>query len=119
MAKYVDGFVIPMPKRNLAAYTKMARLGRKLWLEHGALDYREAVLDHVDTDCTPNFPANLSLKKSDTLIFAYITYRNRKHRDAVNAKVFADPRMQKFANAKMPFEMALMNFGGFRTIVGD
>lgn len=119
MAKYIDGYVFPLPKRNLAAYTKLAKLGRKLWLEHGALEYRETVLDHIEPVCGPSFPVNLSLKKSDTVIFAYITYRNRAHRDRVNTAVFNDPRMQAMASKKMPFDLARMNFGGFRTIVGD
>lgn len=118
---YVDGFVIPLPKKNLAAYRRMARVAGKVWREHGALDYRECVGEdlapHVPgVKVPPPFPTQLGLKRGETLIFAWIVYRSRAHRDRVNKKVMSDPRILKMMDAKL-FDEKRMLYGGFKTIV--
>lgn len=119
MPKYVDGFVLPLPKRNVAAYRKIAKVAQKVWMDHGALDYRECVGEDLDSHCGVSFPAQLKLKRGETAAFAYIVYRSRKDRDRVNAAVLADPRMARFATMKLPFDMERMVTGGFTSIVGD
>jgi uncharacterized protein YbaA (DUF1428 family) len=97
MARYVDGFVIPLPKKNIAAYRRMALGGRKTWLMHGALQYVECVADdlQVPKGCGPGFAKGVRLGKSETVVFAFIVYRSKAHRDAVNRKVMADPRCRR------------------------
>lgn len=113
---YADGFVIPIPKKNVAAYRKMARLGRKVWLEHGALEYYECVGDDLTVPAMfAGFGKMAKLKKNETVVFAWIVYRSKAHRDRVNAKVMADPRMK--VPKSMPFDHARMAFGGFKVIV--
>ncbi len=125
---YVDGFVIPVKKSDLAQYRKMARLGQRVWLENGALDYKECVADdlHVVVPTqdgkgtrrlASKFPAMAKAKRGETVIFSYIVYRNKAHRDAVNKRVFADARMQGFDPGDMPVDMNRMATAGFRTIV--
>ncbi len=116
MARYVDGFVLAVPKKNLAAYRKMAKLGAKVWKEHGALEYVECVGDDLATNMGTSFPTLAKLKPGETVCFSFITYRSRAHRDAVNKKVMADPRMLKAPNP-MPFDLKRMAFGGFKAIV--
>lgn len=118
MAKYVDGFVIPVPKKNLADYKRMAQLGRKIWMKHGALQYFECVGDDLKVleGCGPGFPKGIGLKTGETAIFAFIIYKSKAHRDAVNKKVMKDPAMQA-PPKKMPFDMARFLTGGFKTIV--
>ena len=118
MAKYVDGFVIPLPKKNLAAYTRMAKWGRKTWMKHGALQYFECVGDDlkVQKGCGLGFPKGARLKPSETVVFAFIIYKSKAHRDAVNKKVMADPSMKEMPPS-MPFDVARMMVGGFRVIV--
>ncbi|MDX2061109.1 MAG: DUF1428 domain-containing protein [Gemmatimonadales bacterium] len=116
--KYVDGFVIPIPKKNLAAYLKMAKLGAKVWREYGALEYRECVGDDLRVKGMPtSFPARLKLKPGETLVFSWIVYKSRAHRDRVNAKVMKDPRMNEFSPKSMPFDVNTMLMGGFKVIV--
>lgn len=115
---YVDGFVIPIPKKNLAAYRRMAKLGCKVWLEHGALSYFECAGDDLKIKMGIPFPKLTGAKTGDTVIFAWITYNSRKHRDEVNAKVMKDPRLAKMMkNKDMPFDCKRMTYGGFKTIV--
>jgi uncharacterized protein YbaA (DUF1428 family) len=116
---YVDGFVVPVPVKKLSAYRKMAREGCKLWMEHGALDYKECVLeDKKDHGFCANFPKAFRIKKGETVVFAYITYKSRKHRDQVNKKVMNDPRIKDACGAQaMPFDCKRMAYGGFKTIV--
>ena len=95
MAHYIDGFVIPLPKKNLAAYTKVARLCAKIWLEHGAIGYCEALADDVKVGKLTSFPRAVQKKATETVIFSWITFKSRKERDRVNAKVLADPRMKE------------------------
>jgi uncharacterized protein YbaA (DUF1428 family) len=116
MAGYVDGFLLPVPKKKLAAYKKMAALGAKMWMEHGALEYYECVGDDLFPKGVMPFPKQLKLKPGETVIFAFVRYKNRAHRDRVNKKVFSDPRMQPMGQT-MPFDMKRMCFGGFDVLV--
>ena len=118
MAKYVDGFVLPVPKRNLDSYRKIARRAGKVWMEHGALEYRESVADDVKRGKVTSFPQSVNLKRGETVIFAWIVYRSRAHRDKVNEKVMADPRMQAdMAADNSPFDTSRMFWGGFEVLV--
>ncbi len=115
--EYVDGFVIAVPKKKMAAYKKMAKLGAKVWREHGALDYRECVADDVSWGKRTSFPRAVKQKPSETVIFSFIIYKSRKHRDAVNKKAMNDKRFAKMDFKNMPFDTKRMIFGGFKTIV--
>lgn len=118
MAKYVDGFVIPVPKKNLDAYRKIACKAGKVWKDHGALEYIECVADDVKLGKHTSFPQSVKLKKDETVIFSYIIYNSRAHRDRVNKKVFEDPRLKDMMDPKsMPFDGKRMFWGGFKTIV--
>ena len=118
MARYVDGFVVPVPKKNLAAYRRMAQKAGKVWREHGALEYIEAVADDVKPGKHTSFPQSVKLKPNETVVFAYIVYASRAQRDRINAKVMKDPRLAKMMDPKaMPFDLKRMFWGGFRTIV--
>ena len=118
MARYVDGFVIAVPKKKVAAYLKMARLGAKVWKEHGALEYFECVGEDLEAPYGMPFPKLARLKKGETVVFSWIVYRSKKHRNSVNAKVMKDPRMNNPDLQKsMPFDMKRMAFGGFKTLV--
>jgi uncharacterized protein YbaA (DUF1428 family) len=117
MARYVDGFVLPVPNRKVADYRRLARLAGKVWMEHGALEYRECIADDVKPGKLTSFPRSVKLKKSETVWLSWIVYKSRKHRDQVNAKVMKDPRLAKLAGKKMPFDMQRMFVGGFRTVV--
>lgn len=119
MPRYVDGFVIPIAKKNLPAYTKMAKLAGKIWAEYGAVEYVECVGDELTTKLIGSpFPKMAKLKKSETIVFSWIVYKSKAHRNRVCAKVMSDPRLAPMMNpAKMPFDMKRMAMGGFRTIV--
>ena len=115
---YVDGFVVPVPKKKLAAYYRIARVARKVWLDHGATDYVEAVADDVSWGKRTSFPRSIKQKNGETVIFAYIVYKSRKHRDSVNAKVMKDKRLAGFGDINsMPFDAKRMIFGGFKVVV--
>jgi uncharacterized protein YbaA (DUF1428 family) len=115
---YVDGFVVPVPKRKVDAYRRMARKAGKIWREHGALEYRECVSDDVKTGKVTSFPQSVKLKRDETVVFSWITYRSRAHRDRVNAKVMSDPRLSGMMDPKdMPMDPKRMFFGGFKVIV--
>ena len=115
---YVDGFVVPVPKRKRAAYLKMARKAGKVWREHGALDYRECVADDVKPGRWTSFPQSVKLKKDEVVWFSYIVYRNRKQRDRVMAKVMKDKRLASMMDPKgMPFDGKRMIYGGFKVVV--
>lgn len=115
---YVDGFIVPVPKKKLAAYRAMARTAGRIWREHGALAYRECVAEDVKVGKLTSFPRSVKLKPGETVIFSWITYKSRKHRDKVNTKVMNDARMAKYINAKaMPFDGKRMIYGGFETLV--
>jgi uncharacterized protein YbaA (DUF1428 family) len=115
---YVDGFVLPIPKKNRAAYTKMARTAGKVWREHGALDYKECVADDVKPGKWTSFPQSVKLKKDEVVWFSFIVYRNRKQRDRVMAKVMKDKRLASMMDPKnFPFDGKRMIFGGFKVAV--
>ena len=115
---YVDGFVLPVPKKNREAYVKMARKAGKVWRDHGALDYKECVADDVKVGKRTSFPRSVKLKTGETVIFSYITYKSRADRDRVFAKVMKDPRLAKMMDPKaMPFDGKRMIFGGFKVMV--
>lgn len=116
MSKYVDGFIIPIKKTNLKPYKKMASLGCKLWMEHGALDYYECIGDDLNVPWGWTFPKMCKLKSGETVVFAFIVFKSKAHRNKVNAKVMKDPRM-KMDGVKMPFDMKRFSVGGFKTLV--
>jgi uncharacterized protein YbaA (DUF1428 family) len=115
---YVDGYVVPVPKKNLQAYRAMARKAGKIWREHGALQYKECVADDVKKGKWTSFPQSVKLRPGETVIFAYVVYKSRAHRDSVNAKVMKDPRLADMCDPKnLPFDGKRMFWGGFKTIV--
>jgi uncharacterized protein YbaA (DUF1428 family) len=115
---YVDGFVLAVPQARLAEYRKMARLGAKVWKEHGALDYVECVADDVKPGKHTSFPQAVKLKDGEVVVFSWIVYRNRRERDRINKLVMADPRLAKFMDPKnMPFDGKRMFWGGFRQMI--
>jgi uncharacterized protein YbaA (DUF1428 family) len=121
--RYVDGFVLVVPKKNVAAYRRMAAAGGRVWMKHGALEYLECMGDDLTPDMggmpVLTFPKLTRLKKGETVWFSFIVYKSRKHRDAVNAKVMKDPMMNP-PNQKgkpMPFDMKRMAWGGFKAVV--
>jgi uncharacterized protein YbaA (DUF1428 family) len=114
---YVDGFVLAVPKKSVAAYRKLARLAKKVWYEHGALDYKECVADDVKKGKITSFPQSVKLKKNEVVVFSYIVYKSRKHRDAVLKKAMADKRFDGMDMKNMPFDVKRMIYGGFKTIV--
>lgn len=118
MARYVDGFVFPVPRDRLGAYRRLARLAGKVWREHGALEYVECIADDVKPGKWTSFPQAVKLKPDEVVWFSWITYRSRAHRDRVNAKVMKDPRMARYMDPKaMPFDGKRMIYGGFRAAV--
>jgi uncharacterized protein YbaA (DUF1428 family) len=118
MARYVDGFVIPIPKKNLRAYRRVARLAGKVWCEHGALEYRESVGDDLNVKFGVSFPRRAKAKPGETVLFSGIVYKSRAHRDRVNSKAMNDPRLAKMADPRsMPFDPKRMAWGGFRMLV--
>jgi uncharacterized protein YbaA (DUF1428 family) len=118
MATYVDGFVIPVPKKNAAAYRRFARTVGKVWRDHGALAYVECVADDVKPGKHTSFPQSVKLKANEVVWFSWIVCKSRRDRDRVNAKVMKDPRMAKMMDPKaMPFDGKRLIFGGFRAMV--
>ncbi|MGD9538777.1 MAG: DUF1428 domain-containing protein [Alphaproteobacteria bacterium] len=116
---YVDGFVVPVPKKSLDAYRRIARKAGKIWREHGALEFRECVADDVKPGKLTSFPQSVKLKPGETVVFSWIAYKSRAHRDRVNAKVMKDPRLAKMMNPEaMPFDARRMIYGGFKVLVG-
>jgi uncharacterized protein YbaA (DUF1428 family) len=116
--KYVDGFVLPVPKKNMKAYVRMASVAGKIWREHGALEYRECAGDDLDVKFGIGFPKTIKLKPGETVVFAWIVFKSRAHRDRVNAKVMKDPRMnQMMEGQEMPFDAKRMAYGGFKVLV--
>jgi uncharacterized protein YbaA (DUF1428 family) len=116
--QYVDGFVVPVPKKKLAAYRALARKAGKVWREHGALEYRECVAEDVKVGKLTSFPQSVKLKPQETVVFSWIVYKSRKHRDRVNAKVMKDPRLAGMMDVKkLPFDGKRMIYGGFEMIL--
>ena len=115
---YVDGFIVAVPRKNIAAYRKMSTKAGKVWREHGALDYREWVADDVKPGKLTSFPRAVKMKPGETVVFAWITYKSRAQRDKVNAKVMADPRLKNMMDMKSaPFDGKRMIYGGFESLV--
>ena len=122
--KYIDGFVIVLPKKNVEDYKKMAQLGKRIWMKYGALDYKECVgedlypkqLEGIETS---SFPKLTNLKPDETVVFSYIVFKSKEHRNEVDAKVLQDPEMNdpQYTDKPMPFEMKKMALGGFEVIV--
>ena len=116
--RYVDGFVLPVPKKNLKAYAKMAQLAGTVWKEHGAIEYLECAGEDLNIKHGMPFPKYCKLKAGETVVFAWILYKSRAHRDKVNAKVMKDPRLTEMMKGKkMPFDMKRMAYGGFEVLV--
>jgi uncharacterized protein YbaA (DUF1428 family) len=117
MARYVDGFVAPVPKRNIDAYRRIARRAGKIWREYGALEYRECIADDVEMGKLTSFPRSVKVKRGETVVFSWIVYKSRAHRDRVNEKVMKDPRIAEMDPKDMPLDMKRMIHGGFEVIV--
>ena len=113
---YVDGFVLPLPKKNLAAYRRISRAAGKVWREHGALEYLECAGDDLSHKGVVPFTKIMKLKPGETVIFAFIVFKSRAHRDRVNAKVMKDPRLANMPKT-MPFDVKRMVYGGFKVVV--
>ena len=116
--RYVDGYVVPVPKKNVAAYRRMAQKAGKVWRDHGALEYIECVADDVKPGKHTSFPQSVKLKAGETVVFAYIVYKSRADRDRINAKVMKDPRLANMMDPKtLPFDGKRMFWGGFKVLV--
>lgn len=118
MAKYVDGFVVPVPRRKIAAYRAMSRKAGKVWRDHGALEYRECIADDVKPGKVTSFPQSVKLKSNEVVWFSWVVYKSRRHRDQVNKKAMKDPRLADMMDPKkMPFDGKRMFWGGFKVVV--
>jgi uncharacterized protein YbaA (DUF1428 family) len=116
--RYVDGYVLPVPRKNLEAYRRMARTAGKVWKDHGALEYRECAGEDLAVKWGVSFPRLLRIKRSETVVFSWIVFKSRAHRDRVNAKVMKDPRLAEMMDQKaMPFDLKRMVYGGFSILV--
>jgi uncharacterized protein YbaA (DUF1428 family) len=117
---YVDGYVLPVPKRNVEAYRLMARKAGHVWRDHGALEYREFVGDDLNSNMGIPFQRMMKTKPEETVVFAWIVFKSRTHRDHVNARVMKDPRFAEIMKMKpkdLPFDLKRMTYGGFKGIV--
>jgi uncharacterized protein YbaA (DUF1428 family) len=122
MERYVDGFVLPIPKKKVSAYRRIAKVAGKVWRQHGALDYKECIGDDLDIKGFVSFPRRANAKAGETVVFSWITYKSRAHRDQVNKKVMKDPRMLRMMKdmedpKKTPFDPKRMSMGGFKVLV--
>jgi len=116
--KYVDGYVLPVPTKNLQAYRRMAAKAGKIWREYGALEFRECVGDDLKVKMAASFPRTIKLKRRETVVFSWIVFKSRAQRDAVNARVMKDPRLAKMMDPQaMPFDSKRMVYGGFKVMV--
>lgn len=118
MPLYVDGFVIPIQKRKVAAYIRMAKAASKIWRDYGALEYRECIGDDLHAKFGLPFPKGIKVKPGETVVFSWITYPSRAHRDRVNAKIMSDPRLQRLMRQPPPFDAKRMMVGGFKAVAG-
>src|ERR1700687_5719622 len=115
---YIDGFVVPVQKRKLALYRRMAKKSGEIWREHGALEFHECVADDVKVGKRTSFPRSVKLKRGETVVFSWIVYRSRADRDRINAKVMKDPRLADMMDLKsMPFDGKRLIYGGFKKLV--
>ncbi len=118
MARYVDGFLLPLPKKSIATYRRLSQKAGKVWREHGALEYRECVGDDLKVKMGVSFPRRTKIKPNETVVFSWIVYKSRAHRDRVNAKVMKDPRLASMMDPKnTPFDVKRMAYGGFKVVV--
>lgn len=117
MAKYIDGYVVPVPTRKLDAYRRLARKAGKVWIKHGALEYMESVADDVKKGKVTSFPQSVNLKRGEVVVFSYIVYKSRAHRDRVNKKIMDDPMFANMDPKDMPFDGMRMFWGGFKPMV--
>jgi uncharacterized protein YbaA (DUF1428 family) len=118
MAQYVDGYVLPMPKKNVEAYRRMAQKAAKVWRDHGALEYRECVGDDLKVKMGKSFPSRMNVKPGETVVFSWVVFKSRAHRNSVNKKVMKDPRLAEMMDEKaMPFDVKRMVYGGFKVLV--
>jgi len=116
--RYVDGYVLPVPKKNLQTYRRMAAKAGKIWREHGAIEFRECAGDDVKPGKLTSFPQSVKLKRGETVVFSWIVFKSKSDRNRVNAKVMKDPRLAKMMNPKaMPFDAKRMIWGGFKVLV--
>lgn len=114
---YVDGYVLAVPEKNLKAYARMATMGAEVWMKHGALDYKECVGDDLETKWGKPFPKTMKLKPGETVVFSWIVFKSRAHRDRVNAKVMKEMDEKMGDTKDMPFDMKRMSYGGFKVLV--
>lgn len=117
--KYVDGFVLAVPKNKINAYLRLARMSGKIWLEHGALEYSECVGDDLKVTMGIPFPKMIKIKSRETVVFSWITYKSRAHRNSVNSKVMKDSRMKNMDPKSMPFDPNRLVYGGFKILVSE
>jgi uncharacterized protein YbaA (DUF1428 family) len=117
MSKYVDGFVVPVPKKNVEAYRKVAKIAAKVWKDYGALEYYECIADDVKKGKHTSFPQSVKLKPNEVVFFSWIVYKSRAHRDKVMKKVMKDPRIAGMGPEMMPFDGKRMIYGGFKPMV--
>jgi uncharacterized protein YbaA (DUF1428 family) len=116
--QYVDGFIIPLPKKNIAAYRAIAKKAGKVWRDHGALEVKECIAEDVKVGKHTSFPQSVKLKPGETVVFSWIVFKSRAHRDRVNAKVIKDPRLAEMMDPKnMPFDGKRLIYGGFEMLV--
>ena len=114
---YVDGYVLAVPEKNLKAYARMAKMGAEIWMKHGALDYKECVGDDLETKWGKPFPKTMKLKPGETVVFSWIVFKSRAHRDRINAKVMKEMDEKMGDMKDMPFDMKRMSYGGFKVLV--
>ena len=115
---YVDGFVVPVPRKNIQAYRRLALKAGRIWRKHGALEFRECVGDDLNVKMGVPFPRKIKVKRGETVFFSWIVFKSRAHRDRVNAKVMKDPRLAKLMDPKsLPFEHKRTAYGGFKVLV--
>lgn len=117
MATYVDGFVLPVPKKKLAAYRSLARRAGKVWMAHGALAYQECVAEDVKPGKQTSFPQAVKLRAGEVVVFSWIVFRSRRHRDQVNARVMKDPWLAGMDMKSVPFDGRRLIYGGFKSLV--
>ena len=115
--RYVDGYVLPVPRKNLEAYRRIARKAGKIWREHGALEFRECAGDDLDVKGMVPFPRTIRLKRGETVVFSWVVFKSRADRDRVNEKVMSDPRLSGMDPKAMPFDCKRIVYGGFKVLV--
>ena len=116
---YIDGFVIPVRKKQLHIYKKMAKIGKKVWKKHGAIDYKECIADDLKNKCGISFSKLAKIKPGETVVFSYIVFKSKAHRNQVNKKVMKDPELSCCGQMAIPFDIKRMAYGGFKVLVGS